>query len=370
MFARNLLAEFEDLDPTPPLYSLSVSAIAHCLNEVDRLYGRDTADLGAVYQAAPLAENSLPALYHNGLRTRVALAHTTAYMHWANKQAHAANEPLPYESPEVIFGTLIAAGFDDLIFTGERGTDEDRSRLAATAFLQAAGAPNKLIEAVDIAIEASKFDELTGAQKFNPALGAAEEQRGSLIGDLWALGTPQGTANTFLLVIENLWKKGPPINKGSDRILYDLAVQDGWQGNHIEDFFTFIQINKDARIATGNFFKGNGGFLLHHHRYPDDGVNALMAPGKIENATLQQFLGEAIIDNRLTISEAFQCALAYARLRKGWEHQTSVLLRRPITPDDISNILLSTHTPEEIAQPVPAAAFFTRYMHELSQQLT
>jgi hypothetical protein len=103
------------------------------------------------------------------------------------------------------------------------------------------------------------------------------------------------------------------------------------------------------------------------HRYQDPRIDELLAAGKQESATLQENLGRAIKEDRLTVSQAFRCALVYARTRVGWEHQTTLLPRAPITPNDIAKIVLTRNSIEELTNPVPAQAFFNRYMAEVGR---
>src|SRR5688572_19663899 len=277
-----------------------IETCAMALTEADHRFGPDTSQLGSMcapddYGNRDGLWKTLPTFYHNGNGTRLAMLGTKQYMDYVNG---LEGEHSPYRDRRIYLATMVTAAFDDIAF-GDfgRGGDEQMSALIAVEHLRGIGAPEEFIEGVYIGIKASTFNENTKQQDYNPAigkhlfggLGSESIQRASLIGDLWALGSPQSTANAFMLMVENLWKRDSgydtsesPQKRARYMLLKRAAIQEyfdssslsinnQWPGRSLADFFTVVQKYPDVRLAFAQELIENEGFLLGAHKYEKAG---------------------------------------------------------------------------------------------------
>lgn len=338
-FAANLiLSPFAEGEEHPDFDRQVVELCAAALTDTDHRLGRNVGELGA--QSA-IDENglqdglgrTLATFYHNGDGTRLAMLGTKQYMDFVNERD---GEQSPYRDRRVYLASMVAAALDDVVFGAHgRGGDELTSAAIAEDRLHAIGAPEEFVEAVSIAIKASLFDEVAGKQRYNPALGAElfdgigsePVQRASLVGDLWALGTAQSSVNSFLLMFENLWKRDSGLDKSPNpakqaryQVLRKVAMNEfiannGWYPTGLADFITLAEKHPEAKDAFAGELISNRDFLLKFHKYAEAGdprIDELMLPAKIQNAKLQELVGYALRNNKMSLHQVFHCVLSYA----------------------------------------------------------
>lgn len=362
---------------------LVIEACAGALTDADYRLGRNTGGLGTMCTEVEDGFsdglwNTMPPFYHNGDGTRLAMLGTEQYMALVNR----LEGPLsPYANRQTYLTTLLTAAFDDVVFGAHgRGGDELQSAAIAEAHLRSVGLPESWIKDVVTGIKASIFDEVTGKQRYNPASGAEAVQRGSLIGDLWALGLPQATLNSMLLMVENFWKKDAFFPKGQEdslQLLRSIALkavvdapdfESAWRGRELGDFLRLVQSDEKMLQKFGGALMGNKKFLLDYHRYVDSRIDALMLPGKIQNARLQELVGDALIrgannmPGAMSVEQALNCVIAYAGINvAAWQAGDQSLPELDNSPETISGVLLAKRSLWSLAHPVDAEIFFTAY---------
>ena len=365
-FARNLVAPEVEENDLSDLDRRSVETIARVLTATDHRLGANTRGLGTMFnndEDGPWVTQ--PTFYHNGDGTRTALLGTKEVMDYA---IELDGDNSPYADRETYLKTLLAAAYDDLVFGKYgRGEDERQSAALARAHLLQAGFDPDSVEDIIIAIEASIFDEKKFTQSYDPDRGAGFIQSGSLDGDLRDLGGRRSPMKTFMLLIENMWKKDTAGKHGQrlrGEALKEAVSQHGWQADSIEDFFALIERYPHLKKEFGSEMANNENFILLVHEYIDPRLNEALLAAKQQSARLQRLLGTAIAKGDMTVSEAFHCAVSYAAVRPGYNRRGKPAALPPdLTPDEISQILLA---PEPIGKekPVNAAAFFKRYKVE------
>ncbi|HSX29217.1 MAG TPA: hypothetical protein VLE73_01510 [Candidatus Saccharimonadales bacterium] len=371
VFARKLIIPDHPGFVPNNLDDLVVETCAIVLTAADYRFGRNTAGLGAMaheHEDGIWQYHTMPTFYHNGDGTRLAMLGTKTYMDFVSSIEGVDS---PYTDRRTRLAALLTAAYDDLVFGKRgRGGDERYSAQLAHDHMSLQGFSQDVIEAVTVGIEASIFNEQTFSQGYDPAKGAEAVQRASLVGDLWATGTPRCTMNTFLLLVENLWKQDTAHAFG--QVLRTQALNEAlqtfdWAAESFMDFMAIAERSPAAVNAFGEALVDNRAFLLDERRFTDPRVTQFMRRALVENARLQQLLGYAIKERQLAISEAFRCAVSYADART-WQsgRRSSAALHDATSdiysPEYISELLLTPATLQDILMPVSADVFYETFM--------
>jgi hypothetical protein len=349
--------EYSDLE------RLTVETCAAALTSADHRLGRDTGGLGTMCtEDEDGLWHTLPPFYHNGDGTRLAVQGTQQYIDFVNQLEGAAS---PFRDRETYLATMVTAAFDDVVFGAYgRGGDELASAALARTFMYLQGFPPQMIEAVQVGIESSIFDEIRLRQRYDPARGYEPVQRGSQVGDLWALGSPQCSMNSCLLLVENFWKRD--LYQKHFQVLRANALNEflaGWRPEGLESFLQLFDRYPATSREFGRELMNNRTFLTTHE-YPDPRVNDLFRHGMRQNAALQELIGEAIVTRRMSVRQALHCTASYADGRAWLNGDRETAGIGELTPELISKLLLRRNTLDELRHPVNAAEFFNAYMAE------
>lgn len=342
-----------------------LQAAAAGFSEADYQFGHSITSLGTVQQRPPdglYNTYMMPTFYHDGVGTRLATLGAKRYMDFFN----SVDPDSPYQDPYVYRRALLAGVFDDMIF-GEfgRGGDERASERLARTYLKEIGFVAMHVKPVCVSIRASTYDQLTGKQQLTPEWGYYAEQKASVGGDTWAIGTHVAGLYAPLLALEDLWKLDAAFlhNQVLREAAVETSIQTGgiWLGKTAYDFFDLAQKYERARQYYGAFLRSNQDYITLKHRFPDDEVNDLMRPSKQQNGRLQYLMGSAVLAGEMTVTDTFHCGYAYAALSRAPARPMPYPKR--LTAEVVWSMILSDRTPQELQEPLDAENFFDRYIN-------
>jgi hypothetical protein len=320
LLVRSMIPAWVRNNLDPEVRELSERTVHACATALitERYHYGDGQALGAHFAKDPA--NHLPTTYHNHLGTLFAMFGAAMYMdthaQWAHQSLPSADSP--YDDPHIYLETLLAAAFDDIYFEGTRNQDEARSAQITSDYLHAKGFGPETALRVAQTVDASVWDETTGAVQANPANAM---HRAATVGDVIHLGTIWGALQAFRLAPEDLHKSNSPAAGQFQQVLQRSlkALQETGQPlpRTIPELFRHIDDSPELTRAVAEFFINNEPFMVHQHRFVDGRFEQAIRSGKIANGRFQRTLGQRMLlpeghPAKLSVSTAAAVALRFA----------------------------------------------------------
>jgi hypothetical protein len=197
------------------------------------------------------AEQDVLATFHHAGHSRRVVRDMLRYAVAVNEQ-----RPETYTHNDLAKLAIIGS-FHDTVMGNKRGTDERQSGKFANQYLRAIGGLLIADPEIQIAIEASTWDEKAMTQSYNPVKGYTNAQLAMCSGDHMSTLEPNAPYISITLAPEDASRKF------NDQILTRAAKAAGFSliGATIEDCLDFMDSNDTLRTWYGNYLGSNITFM-------------------------------------------------------------------------------------------------------------